>query len=282
MAWDETFDVVVIGSGIAGVATALAAREAGCVRSCIEKARKLGGGTSFSMGGIWIGNNHLMRAAGYKDTPRGRARLHALRRRRGGRRRASRRLCRSRAGGAAILRGLRRSLSHLSRPDRPLFRRGARVGGGRPLPEHRIHRGHRTRRMAGRDPCAARHADRGQQRGTVQLGRHRQHQQLAEGRSGGAPRQENPHPRRRRHHPFRQAAPASAEWRSGQVQGPSGWSWRAAASPASSPTRAVSAPRAASCSPAAPTNPTRRWPRPTRGCPVGFRCSRRPSTATAS
>ena len=34
----------------------------------IEKAGKLGGGTSFSMGGIWIGNNHLMRAAGYQDS----------------------------------------------------------------------------------------------------------------------------------------------------------------------------------------------------------------------
>ena len=34
----------------------------------LEKAEKLGGGTSFSMGGLWIGNNHLMRAAGYRDS----------------------------------------------------------------------------------------------------------------------------------------------------------------------------------------------------------------------
>jgi 3-oxosteroid 1-dehydrogenase len=65
---DETYDVVVIGSGIAGVATALAAREFGLRSLLLEKADKLGGGTSFSMGGIWIGNNHLMRAAGYKDS----------------------------------------------------------------------------------------------------------------------------------------------------------------------------------------------------------------------
>lgn len=68
MTWDETFDVVVIGSGIAGVATALAAREAGLHPVLLEKAEKLGGGTSFSMGGIWIGMNHLMLDAGYKDT----------------------------------------------------------------------------------------------------------------------------------------------------------------------------------------------------------------------
>jgi len=68
MHWDEVFDVVVIGSGMAGVATALAVRALGLRPVVIEKAGKLGGGTSFSMGGIWIGNNHLMRAAGYQDS----------------------------------------------------------------------------------------------------------------------------------------------------------------------------------------------------------------------
>ena len=68
MAWDEAFDAVVIGSGIAGVSTALAAHEAGLRTILIEKADKLGGGTSFSMGGIWIGNNHLARIAGYSDS----------------------------------------------------------------------------------------------------------------------------------------------------------------------------------------------------------------------
>jgi 3-oxosteroid 1-dehydrogenase len=68
MPWDDTFDVVIVGSGMAGVATALAAREAGLRPVLIEKADKLGGGTSFSMGGIWIGNNHLAQAAGYADS----------------------------------------------------------------------------------------------------------------------------------------------------------------------------------------------------------------------
>ena len=68
MNWDESYDVVVIGSGIAGVATALAARQCGLRPVLLEKADKLGGGTAFSMGGIWIGMNHLMLAAGYKDS----------------------------------------------------------------------------------------------------------------------------------------------------------------------------------------------------------------------
>src|SRR3979409_1616076 len=68
MSSDEEFDVVVIGSGIAGVSTALAAREVGLRPVLLEKAGKLGGGTSFSMGGIWIGDNHLARAAGYRDS----------------------------------------------------------------------------------------------------------------------------------------------------------------------------------------------------------------------
>src|SRR4029079_19579033 len=68
MNWDETYDVVVIGSGISGVATALAARAAGLRPVLLEKADKLGGGTSFSLGVILIGMNHLMLAAGYKDS----------------------------------------------------------------------------------------------------------------------------------------------------------------------------------------------------------------------
>ena len=67
MSWDEVFDVVIVGSGIAGVSTALAASELRLRPILIEKGEKLGGGTSFSMGGIWIGNNHLARAAGYKE-----------------------------------------------------------------------------------------------------------------------------------------------------------------------------------------------------------------------
>jgi 3-oxosteroid 1-dehydrogenase len=63
----ETYDVVVLGSGIAGLAAALAARESGLEPVLIEKAQQLGGTTSDSYGLIWIGNNHLMRAEGETD-----------------------------------------------------------------------------------------------------------------------------------------------------------------------------------------------------------------------
>src|SRR5271168_1176235 len=63
----DTYDVVVLGSGIAGLAAALAAHESGLKPVLFEKAEQLGGTTSDSYGLIWIGNNHLMRAEGETD-----------------------------------------------------------------------------------------------------------------------------------------------------------------------------------------------------------------------
>src|SRR5262249_46935869 len=67
MSSDETHDVVVLGSGVAGLAAALAAHEAGLDSVVLEKAEKVGGTSSESYGLIWIGDNHLMRAAGETD-----------------------------------------------------------------------------------------------------------------------------------------------------------------------------------------------------------------------
>jgi hypothetical protein len=64
----ETFDVIVLGSGIAGLAAALAAHEHGLNPLLIEKADLIGGTTSDSYGLIWVGGNHLMRRAGEIDT----------------------------------------------------------------------------------------------------------------------------------------------------------------------------------------------------------------------
>jgi 3-oxosteroid 1-dehydrogenase len=68
MTSNDAADVVILGSGIAGLAGALAAHELGLRPIVLEKARLLGGGTVHSYGLIWVGRNHLAEAAGYSDT----------------------------------------------------------------------------------------------------------------------------------------------------------------------------------------------------------------------
>ena len=64
----DDWDVVILGSGIAGLAGALAAHELGLRPVVLEKASTLGGGTVNSYGLIWVGQNHLAQTAGYSDT----------------------------------------------------------------------------------------------------------------------------------------------------------------------------------------------------------------------
>ncbi len=61
-------DVLVIGSGGAGLAAALAAHHAGARVALIEKAPKIGGTTAVSGGVLWIPDNHHMRAVGIEDS----------------------------------------------------------------------------------------------------------------------------------------------------------------------------------------------------------------------
>jgi IS1 family transposase len=68
MTSSDAWDVIVLGSGVAGLAGALAGHELGLRPIVLEKARTLGGGTINSYGLIWIGQNHLAQAAGYSDT----------------------------------------------------------------------------------------------------------------------------------------------------------------------------------------------------------------------
>jgi len=65
MTSSATSDVVVLGSGLAGLAGALAAHQLGLRPIVLEKAKTLGGGTVNSYGLIWVGQNHLAEAAGY-------------------------------------------------------------------------------------------------------------------------------------------------------------------------------------------------------------------------
>jgi len=68
MSFAGAYDVIVLGSGIAGLAAGLAAHENGLRPVLIEKADQLGGTTADSYGLIWVGGNHLMRQAGESDT----------------------------------------------------------------------------------------------------------------------------------------------------------------------------------------------------------------------
>ena len=61
-------DVLVVGSGAAGLISALAAQHAGRSVAVIEKADKLGGTTSAGGGVIWAPNNAIGKAAGYSDS----------------------------------------------------------------------------------------------------------------------------------------------------------------------------------------------------------------------
>lgn len=62
-------DLVVVGSGAAGFATAISAAKHGLHPIIIEKAQWFGGSTALSGGAIWCPNNHLMTAAGMQDDP---------------------------------------------------------------------------------------------------------------------------------------------------------------------------------------------------------------------
>ncbi len=63
------FDVVVAGSGAAGMTAALTAADLGLSVVVIEKAGTFGGSTARSGGGIWAPGNAVLRAAGVTDTP---------------------------------------------------------------------------------------------------------------------------------------------------------------------------------------------------------------------
>ncbi|MFC8518981.1 3-oxosteroid 1-dehydrogenase [Streptomyces sp. NPDC057257] len=64
-----TYDVVVIGSGAAGMTAALTAVKQGLTTVVLEKAPTFGGSAARSGAGIWIPNNPVILAAGVPDTP---------------------------------------------------------------------------------------------------------------------------------------------------------------------------------------------------------------------
>jgi 3-oxosteroid 1-dehydrogenase len=65
--FDAEFDIIAVGSGVAGLATALFSRWHGNKVLVLEKAATLGGTTSKAAFWYWVPNNAAMRKAGTKD-----------------------------------------------------------------------------------------------------------------------------------------------------------------------------------------------------------------------
>jgi len=65
--WDETADVIAVGSGGAALAGAVGALDNGATVIVLEKGPVIGGTTAKSGGGAWVPNNHHQRAAGITD-----------------------------------------------------------------------------------------------------------------------------------------------------------------------------------------------------------------------
>lgn len=66
---EKQCDYLVIGSGAAGLASALCAARSGLAVIVAEKSDLLGGTSAMSGAGIWVPANHLARAAGLQDSP---------------------------------------------------------------------------------------------------------------------------------------------------------------------------------------------------------------------
>ena len=62
------YDVIVLGTGGAGLTAAIKAHDEGAKVGVFEKADKVGGTTAWSGGMIWIPNNHHMAEQGIDDS----------------------------------------------------------------------------------------------------------------------------------------------------------------------------------------------------------------------
>ena len=69
---DLTADIVIVGSGAAGLSAALSARHHGADVLVLERADRFGGTTAVSGGVTWVPNNDRMSHWGVPDSLRGR------------------------------------------------------------------------------------------------------------------------------------------------------------------------------------------------------------------
>src|ERR1700734_4052301 len=68
MPWDRRVDVIVVGTGAAGLAAAIAAHDGGAEVLVLEKADMIGGTTGGSGGMPWIPCNRHMAEGGVGDS----------------------------------------------------------------------------------------------------------------------------------------------------------------------------------------------------------------------
>ncbi|MBT8766110.1 FAD-binding protein [Metapseudomonas boanensis] len=66
--WDQSCDVLVVGSGAGAMTAALRAHDLGLQTLVVEKSDRFGGTSAISGGGIWVPCNHRIAAVGGQDS----------------------------------------------------------------------------------------------------------------------------------------------------------------------------------------------------------------------
>lgn len=67
--WDEQKDIIIVGSGIAGLSAAIEADQTGASVIVLEKMKVTGGNTRISDGGLAAPGNYLQKRMGIEDSP---------------------------------------------------------------------------------------------------------------------------------------------------------------------------------------------------------------------